>query len=44
MNDAQHTHLTVFRPLFQPAAEIFVCVNEINIMDIIEWLGEWTRC
>jgi len=44
MNDAQHTHLTAFRPLFQPATEIFVFVNEINIMGIIVCLGEWTRC
>lgn len=44
MNDAHHTHLTAFRPLFQPAPEIFVCVNEINTMGIIVWLHEWTRC
>jgi len=44
MNDAQHTHLTALRPLFQPATEISVCVNEINIMGIIVWLDEWTSC
>jgi len=42
MNDAQQLHLTALRPLFQPATEISLCVNEVNIMGIIVRLGEWT--